>query len=108
MSCSLVFADQATIPPPVAHIVNYDDTAGTTVDATGSIGTKVRAVVIRDGVIIETTPGEANTGSNQIAIQTSLQNGDQLCVEATFNDFFYSDKDCLIIPTPEFGFVPVS
>lgn len=107
MSCSLVFNDQPPGQAPVAQISNYDPD-GPTVDATGSIGTKVRAKVVRDGIVLETTPGEANTGTNQIAVATSLANGDMLCVQATFNDFFYSDEDCLTIPTPEYGFVPVS
>lgn len=108
MSCSLVFKNVPTVPPPVANIVNYDDSAGTTVDGTGSVGTKVRVQIVRDGVIVETTPGETNTGTNQISVNTALQNGDQLCVQATFNDFFYYDSDCIKIPTPMFGFVPVS
>lgn len=106
MSCSLVFRNQPSGPLPEAQIINYDDNSSTA-DATGSTGVQVRVTVTRNGIIIETTAGEPNTGDNQISINTDVQNGDRICVQATNNDFFYYDQNCLTIPTPEFGFVPV-
>lgn len=107
VSCSLIFANQSTDPQPVAVIANYDEILQQ-INATGSIGDTVRGRVIRGGIIQETTAGEVNTGSNQIDYVTVLQNGDRLCVQATYSAFASYDEACGDIPTPEFGFIPIS
>ncbi|NRB54052.1 MAG: hypothetical protein HRU41_40765 [Saprospiraceae bacterium] len=106
-SCSLVFANQFIGPVPVAVILSYNE-ATKEADSTGSAGDEVRLRIVRSGVIQETTPGEANTGTNQISYTTMLQNGDQLCLQASYSGFSSFDQDCGTIPTPEFGFVPIT
>lgn len=93
---------------PVLAIINNIDYDTDTVDATGSLGTQVRVVVKRSGAVVETTPGELNNGDNQISITGPLQNGDVVCVQASNNGFATYDEDCHTIPTPLFGFVPVT
>ena len=105
MSCSNPYGHQNK--DLLAIIVNFDN-VGFTIDATGSVGDDVRAVIKRDLAIIETTPGEPNIGSNQIPYTAALQNGDVLCVQATCTDFATFDEDCKTIPTPDFGFVPIT
>ena len=68
----------------IAKIVNYDN-VNYTIDSTGSVGDEVRAIIKRNGVIIETTTAETNTGSNQIPFTVTLENGDELCVEVSNN-----------------------
>lgn len=100
-----------TWPPsndPLDAVIAGLDNDADTVDATGSLGNEVRVVIKRDGMVIETTPEESNTGSNQISFTGPLQNGDVVCVQASNNGFIFADEDCHTIPTPLFGFVPVS
>lgn len=105
--CNWVSGDSKGGANPYAHNEGYD--GGTmTVDSTGSIGNEVRVVITRDGVVIETTNGEANNGDNQITYTTPLQNGDIVCVHASFDGFQTYSSDCKVIPTPGFGFVPVT
>ncbi|WP_282774219.1 hypothetical protein [Phaeodactylibacter xiamenensis] len=93
--------------PLDAVIAGLDNDAGT-VDATGSVGDEVRVVIKRNGVVIETTPAESNNGNNQISITGPLENGDTVCVQTSNDGFILLDEDCHTIPTPLFGFVPVS
>ena len=100
-----------TWPPddgPLDAVIAGLDTGTGTVDATGSLGTEVRAAIKRNGVPIETTPAEINTGNNQIPFTSTLQNGDVVCVQASNNGFLALYEDCRTIPTPRFGFVPVN
>jgi hypothetical protein len=93
---------------PVLAVINSVDNTHLTVDATGSVGDHVRVVIIRAGEILEVTPGEVNNGNNQIVVTIPLQNGDVVCVQASNTGFATLDEDCHTIPTPLFGFVPVS
>ncbi len=106
-SCSLVFANSFIGPVPVAVIAGVDY-VGDQIDSSGSQGDEVRGQIVRSGIILETTPPEDNTGSNSIDFTTDLQNGDQLCVQASYSGFSTYAQDCGIIPTPDFGFVPVT
>lgn len=106
MSCSRIFGDTDG-QFPLAVIVNFDNDL-LQIDATASIGDQVRAVIRRALVDIEITPGETNTGTNQIDYSSILENGDVLCVQATYNGFASYDEDCKTIPTPDFGFVPIT
>jgi hypothetical protein len=78
------------------------------VDATGSVGNEVIVQIIRNGKPIETTPAEINNGNNQISITGPLENGDVICVVVSNDGFLTFDMDCLTIPTPAFGFVPIT
>lgn len=115
-SCSRIFGQTLTTPnvtttsnpfanDPLAVIVTVDYIKST-IDSTGSKGTKVRGVIKRGGVEIETTASELNNGFNQISFSSTLENGDEICVEASNNDFAYHDTACLIIPSPAFSFMP--
>ncbi len=91
----------------VAKVVNYDNIANT-VDSTGSIGDHVKLVIKRSGLIIETSAPEVNTGTNQIAYVSVLQNGDVICIHATYDNFATYDEDCKTIPIPLFGFTAIN
>jgi hypothetical protein len=108
MGCSLVLGNNGGGSDNLlAVIVNYDDGLKE-IDSTGSLGDEVRAVIRRALVDIEITPGEVNTGTNQIDYTSVLQNGDVLCVQASNTGFATFDEDCKTIPTPDFGFVPIT
>jgi len=104
-SCSRVFGSSG--PLPFAQNEGYDGD-GLTVDSTGSIGDDVRVVITRDGIVIETTAGEPNTGTNQIEYTVELENGDIICVQASYDNFATYATECRTIPTPGFGFVPIT
>lgn len=107
-SCSPILGTIAPVGvQPVARVINYDNDAKT-VDATGSIGDHVKLVIKRLGIVIETSPSEVNTGVNQINYSSILQNGDVICIQATYNNFATYDEDCKTIPIPLFGFVAVN
>lgn len=106
MSCSLVFQNAYAGPIAVANIVNFDDVAKT-IDSTGTLGDLVKAKILRRGVVIEQTTYVPNTGNNQLPYTSNLQNGDQLCVVATYIGGG-ENEDCGFIPTPGLGFVPIS
>lgn len=109
VSCSRL---TRTWPPsqgaPIDAEINGVDNDANTVDATGSVGDEVRVVIKRDGSVVETTPAEPNNGDNQISFTGPLQNGDTVCVQASNNNFLMLDEACHTIPTPLFGFVPVT
>lgn len=106
MSCSNVFAQRYTGPTAKAVIVNFDNSLKT-IDSTGSVGDIVRAKISRNGTTIELTPYEVNTGVNQISFSSTLQNGDELCVIASYFGGG-ANEDCKEIPTPGLGFVPIT
>ena len=93
---------------PLLAVIEGVNNNALTVDSTGSVGNEVRVVIKRNGIVIESTPGEVNNGNNQINITGPLQNGDVVCVQASNNGFLTYDEDGHTIPTPLFGFVPVS
>ena len=93
---------------PLLAIIAGVDNNTSTADSTGSVGDEVRVAIKRNGIVIETTPGEVNNGNNQINITGPLQNGDVVCVQASNDGFLTYDEDGHTIPTPLFGFVPIS
>ncbi len=101
------FQQSFTGPAPLAVIVNYDNVANTA-DSTGTIGDLLYLMISRNGVWLELTNPEANTGSKQLSYNTTLQNGDTLCIRSSFDNFATYATDCKQIPTPQFGFVPVT
>lgn len=106
-SCSCVLWAMDSVNPDVlAKIVNYNDNSNE-IDALGSVGESIRAVIKRNNVDIETTAAQSIANLN-ISYSSALENGDVLCVQATVNGFVSYDQDCKTIPTPQFGFVPVS
>jgi hypothetical protein len=108
VSCSPVLETYADVGvQPVARVVNYDDVLKT-IDANGCIGDFIKLVVKRSGATIEESLPIINTGVNQIPYTSTLQNGDVICVQATFDNFSTYDEDCKVIPFAVFGFVPVT
>lgn len=106
-SCSQAHGITPIGPVPVAVIQGYDDNPKN-VDTTGSQGTFVRVVITRGGVVIETTPGVTNDGTTDVPYIITLQNGDLLCVHSSYDNFLTYAVACKQIPTPAFGFVPVT
>ena len=91
----------------VARIVRFSND-NKTIDTTGSIGPYIRIAIKRNGVIIERSKVETNTGTNQIAFQMSLKNGDKLCTQVSRGKSFFTGEyveDCRIIPIPNLGFI---
>lgn len=91
----------------VIVIPNY---VAKTVDSTGSKGLFIRLVIKRNGVTIQATIPELNTGINQIAYTEELSNGDQLIVQVSQGDRFYSGEyleDAKWIPKSNLAFAPV-
>lgn len=89
-------------------LVNYNNNLKT-IDNTGSQGVYIRNVIKSgNGVIKETSAIEENTGDNQIAFATDLENGDIICTqvsnETTFSTGAFAET-CYVIPTPMVGFV---
>lgn len=92
-----------------AVIVTPNYTAKT-VDSTGSEGLFIRLVIKRNGVTIQATTPELNTGTNQIAYTEELSNGDQLIVQTSQGDRFFNGEyvqDAKWIPKSNLGFAPV-
>lgn len=90
----------------VARIVLFS-AEDKTIDTTGSVGPYIRIAIKRNGVIIERSLAEINTGTNQIPFQTSLKNGDKLCTQVSRNKSFFPGEyveDCKSIPVPNLGF----
>lgn len=90
---------------PVAVLVNYDSTD---IDTTGSQGDEVQTTITRNGTVIEISPETPNDGTTEVPHIIVLQNGDVICVSASYNNFATVSIVCKAIPTPQFGFVPVN
>jgi len=91
----------------VARIVLFS-AENKTIDTTGSVGPYIRMAIKRNGVIIERSLAEINTGTNQIAFQTNLKNGDKLCTQVSRDKSFFLGEyveDCKFIPVANLGFI---
>lgn len=94
------FVNNATVTQ-LALLNGYNNTA-MTVDGTGSIGTGFRVVIRRASTDIETTA--IMTNPNAIPYTTTLQNGDEIALQASADGFTTFDEDSHVIPTPGFSF----